>query len=364
MSQPVAPNSRLSINFMERKIAFVGFGNVAREFARVLTSRREILSRDYGLRWQVTGIATGKHGCVVAGSGIDLTEAARRVEAHENLIGMPQTSSVNDAVEVIQTCGADVLFETTPLSPTDGEPAASYIREAFARGIHVVTANKGPIACAYQELNATAKARGLRFRFEGTVMDGTPVFNLMEYCLPATQVLGFVGVLNSTTNLILAAMDGGHSFEDGVAEARRLGIAEANADYDIDGWDAAVKAVALANVLMGATLHPSKVHPEGIRKVTPEDVKRARLQGTAIRLVARAEPVAQRVSIRVAPEAVPLDSLFANLHGTSNALTLKTDLMGELSIVEHDPGVTQTAYALLSDFLRIHEELRRGGKHL
>ena len=358
MSQSVAQDSRLSINFMELKIAFVGFGNVAREFARLLESRREILSRDYGLRWQITGIATGHHGCVVARSGIDLTETWQRVEAHESLVGMPETSAVGDAMALIQTCGADVLFETTPLSPTDGEPAASYIREAFARGIHVVTANKGPIACAYQELNATAKTCGRRFRFEGTVMDGTPVFNLMEYCLPGTRVLGFAGVLNSTTNLILAAMGGGRSFDDGGEEARKLGIAEANADYDIDGRDAAVKAVALANVLMGANLHPREVRPEGIRKVTPEDVKRARLRGTAIRLVARAEPAAQHVSIRVAPEAVPLDSLFANLQGTSNALTLKTDLMGELTIVEHDPGVTQTAYALLSDFLRIHEDLR------
>jgi homoserine dehydrogenase len=225
-------------------------------------------------------------------------------------------------------------------------------------GIHVVTANKGPIACAYRELKTLAERHKVKFRFEGTVMDGAPVFNLKEYCLPAAQIISFAGLLNSTTNVILTGLEAGHSFAESLAQAQRLGIAEANADYDIDGWDAAVKAVALANVLMNADIHPKDVSPTGIRNVTSEELKQAREAGKAIRLLARAESSMQGVKVVVAPETVSPDSLFGNLQGTSNALLIHTDLMGELAIVENHPGITQTAYALLSDLIRICDETK------
>jgi homoserine dehydrogenase len=188
-------------------------------------------------------------------------------------------------------------------------------------------------------------------------MDGAPVFNLMHYCLPATQVLSFAGVLNSTTNIILSGMEAGRSFADCLEQAKQLGIAEANSDYDIDGWDTAVKAVALANVFMNADLHPQKISPCGIRSISNVDVQTTRHRGKSIRLIGRAHAEGQNVKITVAPEEVDADSLFASLRDTSSALTIKTDLMGELSIVEHRPLLQQTAYALLSDMLQIHREL-------
>jgi homoserine dehydrogenase len=239
----------------------------------------------------------------------------------------------------------------------DGEPAATYIRQAFKRGFNVVTANKGPIACAYQELKALAAKHSVKFRFEGTVMDGTPIFNLQEYCLPATEITGFAGVLNSTTNVILTGMEAGRSFAESLEEAQKLGIAEANADYDIDGWDAAVKAVALANVLMNAAIHPRDISPQGIRGLSLDQLNQARQAGKVMRLITRAAASLQGVKITVAPEAVPRQAIFGNLQGTSNALLLQTDLMGELVIVENHPGITQTAYALLSDMIRICQEL-------
>ncbi len=340
---------------MELKLAFVGFGNVAREFARILDSRKDLLAAKYGLSWRTTGIATGKHGCVISNSTIDLKDVLQRIENGASLVGLPDTSEISDALSLIEHCDADILFETTPLSPMDGEPAATYIRKAFERSMSVVTANKGPIACAYRELKTLAENHKVNFRFEGTVMDGAPIFNLQEYCLPATQVTNFAGVLNSTTNVILMGMETGQSFAESLAEAQRLSIAEANADYDIDGWDATVKAVALANVLMNAEIHPKDVLPIGIRNISFEELNQARETGKAIRLVARAESSLQDVKISVEPETVSRDSLFGNLQGTSNALVIHTDLMGELAIVENHPGITQTAYALLSDMIRIGE---------
>ena len=343
---------------MELRLAFIGFGNVAREFARILDSRKHMLAAEYDIHLRTTGIATGKHGCVISNSSIDLKEVLQRLENLDSLVGLPHTSETGDAVSLMENCEADILFETTPLSPMDGEPATTYIRKAFECGMNVVTANKGPIACAYGELKTSAEKHNVKFRFEGTVLDGTPIFNLQEYCLPASQVVSFAGVLNSTTNMILMGMEAGQSFAQSLAQAQRLGIAEANADYDIDGWDAAVKAVALAKVLMKAEIHPREVSPTGIRDISVTDLHQARQSGKAIRLIARAEALSHGVKIGVAPEVVPRDSLLGSLQGTSNALLIQTDLMGELAIVENHPGIAQTAYALLSDMIRIHEETK------
>ncbi len=344
---------------MELKLAFIGFGNVARAFARMITERRDALAAERDLRWRTTAIATARHGSIISGSGIDLLRAVSRVERGESLEGLDNSNAVETPMRVVESCDADLLFETSPLDPVAGEPATLYIRRALERGINVVTANKGPIAFAYHELKRLAEARGVAFRFEGTVMDGAPIFNLAEYCLPGARVLGFRGVLNSTTNFVLDRMRGGRSFDDALAEARGLGICEANSDYDIDGWDAAVKAVALANVLMRADLRPADVAPSGIRGITAEDLKRAADKGCAIRLMAMAEMTGEGVNIKVGPEEVSILSPAGSVTGTSNVLVLKTDLMGELAIYETDPGVEQTAYALLSDLIRVREALRR-----
>jgi homoserine dehydrogenase len=344
---------------MDLKIAFIGFGNVAREFARLLESRKAILEEQYGMRWRTRGIATQRHGSVILDSDLDLPEALRCVENGHQLVSLKGATAVSDAVSLIQVCDADIIFETTPLSPMDGEPAATYLRRTLQRSISVITANKGPIACAYRELKELAAARQCHFRFEGAVMDGAPIFNLLEYCLPATRVLSLAGVLNSTTNMILSGLETGRPFNECLEEARRLGIAEAESDYDLDGWDTAVKAVALANVFMNGEVRPQEVSPCGIRSVTPEAIRQARNQGKTIRLIGRAQADDGRIKVTVAPEEVDDGSLFAGLRGTSSALTIKTDLMGELTMVEHQPFLQQTAYALLSDMLRVHEELNR-----
>jgi homoserine dehydrogenase len=347
---------------MELNLTFVGFGNVARAFARMLHERQSQLARDHELSWKTTAIATSSHGCVTSTAGIDLIEAVKCIERGGKLDELPETVGIRDPLAVIETCDADIVFETTPLNIIDGEPGLTHVRRALARGINVVTANKGPIAFAYSELKLLAARTGASFRFEGTVMDGVPVFNLVEQCLPGVRALGFSGVLNSTTNLILTEMESGRTFEESLAEARRLGIVEANSDYDIDGWDAAVKAVALANVLMDADARPSDVARQGIRQITNKELESAARSGMVVRLIARGKVSTSGVKLTVAPEAVPVSSELGSARGTSSVLVLETDLMGEIAIIERDPGVKQTAYALLSDVINIQQaRSQRGG---
>jgi homoserine dehydrogenase len=341
---------------MDLRFAFVGFGNVARAFARILDERRAQLAEQYGITWRTTSIATAHHGSATSFEDIDLIEAAECIERGGTLSELHGASTIESAFNTLEGWDADVLFETTPLNPDDGEPAITIIRRALERSINVVTANKGPVAFAYRELEALARERKVSFRFEGAVMDGAPVFNLVERCLPATKVTGFSGVLNSTTNLILTGMQAGRSFASCLAEAKRLGITEANADYDIDGWDAAVKAVALANVLMKSNLRPKDVERRGIGDITEADVAEAAKSGCVIKVVSRAIVTERGLKLSAMPEIVPLASPLGSARGTSNVLMIDTDLMGEIAVFEHEPGVKQTAYALLSDLISAHQD--------
>lgn len=253
--------------------------------------------------------------------------------------------------EFLDRARADAMIELTTLQPATGEPAISHIRAAFARSMHVITANKGPIAHAYAALAEEARLAGVRFRFESTVMDGAPVFNLVRGALPGCSVRGFTGVLNSTTNVAIEALRAGKTLAEGIAEARKLGITEADASYDIDGWDAAAKTAAIANVLLKARVTPLDVDRRGIARLTPEKLLGLKARRKTIRLVSRARATPAGVRMRVRAEVLDESDVLASARATSSLLLLDTDLMGTLGILEIDPGVEQTAYGVYSDLV-------------
>jgi homoserine dehydrogenase len=338
---------------MELRLAMLGFGNVGRAFARLLVRKAPALAEEYGLTCSLVGVMTARHGGAIDPAGVDLQVALDLAESGAALDGLSTIPPPDDSLLFLHHCSADVLIELTPLNPYDGEPAVSHVRTALERGMHVVSANKGPLAFAYRELRELAASQGRAFLFEATVMDGTPVFGIVRAGLPATQVLGLRGVLNSTTNYILTQMEAGTSFDEAVRAAQAMGIAEADPSADIDGWDATVKTVVLANVLMGADLRPGDVDRAGIRGVTAEALQAIRAQGRRIKLVCRAERQHERVIARVAPEEVPLDDPLASLSGTSSMVTLYTDTLKGLSLIEFEPEPAQTAYGLLADLINL-----------
>jgi homoserine dehydrogenase len=336
------------------RIALVGFGNVGRRFASRLGGHYGRALRAAGARPRLTGIATARHGFAIRPRGLEPARCLALVRADRSLDALHQGPPVASAADFIRRVPADVLVELTPLDPRRGEPATSHVRLALGRGLHVVTANKGPVAFALRRLQALARRRGRLFLHEGVVMDGMPVFNLVRRCLPGARVLGFRGTLNSTTSHILWRMEQGRSAAEALREAQAAGIVETDPRLDLEGWDAAVKGCALANALMGASLRPSQVRRRGIGGITTEVVRAAAAEGSRMRLVVRGRRHRGAVRVAVAPERIPLGDPLSG-PGADAALVLETDLMGEIGLIERGGALDQTAYAVLSDLLAIAE---------
>ena len=335
------------------RITLLGFGNVGQALARLLLRKRDQLQRDYDLTYTVTGIATARHGVAIDSQGISVERALQLVSTHSTLDVLSKHSNITDPIEFIRNSGANVLFENTPVNYIDGLPAVTYLRTALESGMHAITANKGPVVHAYQELTQLAQAYGRKFYFESAVMDGAPIFSLFRESLPAANLHGFSGILNSTTNLILTRMAGGENFEQALAYAQSIGIAETDPSGDIDGWDAAVKVAALVTVLMGIPLKPAQVERTGIRHLSLDDVNQASERGRRWKLVCTARSKDGRVMARVNPELVGSDSPLYGVNGTSSIVTFETDVLAQLSIVEGNPGPETTAYGLLADFVNV-----------
>lgn len=329
------------------RLLLAGFGNVGRRLVEILAEPRAFPGLGE-LPLTVAAVTTGGHGAWADPAGL---APARILEQYRAAGRFPQDL---DTLEAARALDYDVLVELSPLSVAGrGEPAIAHVRAALERGRHVVSANKGPVAWAWRELTALARERGVRFLHEAAVMDGTPVFNLARHCLPGTTILGLDGILNSTTNVVLGRMEQGATLQEAVREAQAKGIAEADPSHDLDGWDAAVKLTALANVLMGAALTPELVDRQGITGLSREDLDRACARGRRIKLVCEAFRDGAQVRAVVAPRELDLGHPFSRMEGSDSILRLHTDLMGRLSIVEESPGLTGTAYGVLADLLAL-----------
>jgi homoserine dehydrogenase len=333
-------------------LCFLGFGNVNRTLVELLRDREGELLERHGISFRITGIASRRLGWLVDPNGLDATGVGRKP-----LSGKSQESDARptDVRTWLSASDAHILFEATSLNLLTGQPAVDHIRAALTHGAHAITANKGPIVHAYRELRDLAAARGKRFLFESTVMDGVPIFSFFDQ-LPAIHLEGFHGVLNSTTNLILTEMGDGLTFDEALKKAQSLGIAETDAAHDVDGWDAAVKTAALITVLMDVPIKLEEIEREGIRKLSAEAVQAARKAGSPYKLICRAKRARKGekgISARVHPEQVPLTDPMAQIAGTSSYIHFETDIFPGLALAEENPGLYATAYGMLADFVRI-----------
>ena len=190
-------------------------------------------------------------------------------------------------MDIVKHADYDVLIEMTPLDIFTGQPAIDHIEGAFNRKKHVITANKGPVAWKFRALKERAASQGVKFFYETTVMDGTPVFNLVEKTLQMAKVTEVSGILNSTTNFILEELAKGAPYDDIILRGRNMGFIEADSAMDIEGYDAAAKITALLNVLMDADITPDMVERKGIEDITEADITAADNRGNVIKLICK-----------------------------------------------------------------------------
>ncbi|HEX8996723.1 MAG TPA: hypothetical protein VF812_11885 [Ktedonobacterales bacterium] len=341
---------------MEMRIALLGCGNVGTRLIKLLANKDEALRREQNLTIRISGAYTRRTGGWTAPEGLaPAAVAASEWPGSAPGERLPEGAQpfTGDSLSFAEQVPADLLVEITTLNPSDGQPALDHVRAALRSGKHVATANKGPIAHALRELRALAAERGLGLRFESTVMDGTPIINMMEFCLPVTEVISFRGLLNSTSNYVLSLMGGGMSLEDAVREAQRAGVAEADPSNDLDGWDASVKATVLANALMGADLRPQDVRRVELGAEAMRQANAARQPDQTLKQVVEGRREGDTVIAEVKLMALPPTDTLAHLTGMETAVRLVTDTMQELTLIEGEGDPTQTAMGVLSDIVNI-----------
>jgi homoserine dehydrogenase len=334
------------------KIALIGFGNVGQGLAQILRDRATDLEAEYGFRGTLVAVATRSRGTLVYPDSLSPAALLDAI-AEGSLDRYPDAPGLERGwtpERIVREAGADVLVEASPSDLQTGGPALDLALAAFASGLHVVLANKGPVVVAYPALMDAARAAHRRLLFEATVMAGTPSLRLALEGLAGAGITRARGIINGTTNYILTQMESGLGFAEALAQAQAIGYAEADPTADVDGWDAAGKARILSAALFGRPRSFEAMTVTGIRGLTADDIAAARAAGERWKLIADITPDA----LTVAPARVPLTHPLAGVMGGTNAITYTTALLGDVTLVGAGAGGVQTGFGLLSDLLALH----------
>lgn len=336
------------------RLGLVGFGNVGQGLAQILKESHDEYLQTYGLDLKIVSVSDAVKGCLYDPNGLDAGALLDKVTKDNTLKGLPSEKSNWDALTMIRECNADVIVEMSYTDLKTGQPATDYIIEALSQKKHVVTTNKGPIALNYSRLEALALGNGVQIGVEGTVMSGTPTLRLAREILAAGKIRKVMGILNGTTNYILTQMENGMSYADALAEAQRLGYAEADPTGDVEGYDAAGKVVILARLLMNTQIAMDEVDRTGISKLTLADVNAAKAAGERWKLIGSLEWVNGKLLASVKPQRLPVSHPLAGVSGATNAAHFTTDYVGEVTLIGPGAGRLPTGFAVIEDILAIY----------
>ena len=320
-----------SSNLPPLQVGLMGIGVVGSGVFNVLTrNQEEILRR--------------------AGRGIEITMVADLDTARAQAAVGPSVKVVNDARAIIANPDIDIVIE---LIGGYGI-ARQLVTEAIEAGKHVVTANKALLAVHGTEIFAAAHRKGVMVAFEAAVAGGIPIIKALREGLTANRIEWIAGIINGTTNFILSEMrDKGLGFDVVLKEAQRLGYAEADPTFDIEGVDAAHKATIMSAIAFGIPVQFDKAHVEGITKLDALDIKYAEQLGYRIKLLGITKRVASGVELRVHPSLIPSKRLIANVEGAMNAVMVQGDAVGTTLYYGKGAGSEPTASAVIADLVDI-----------
>jgi len=322
------------------RVGLLGCGNVGTALVRLADEHADVIAARAGTRVEITRVAVRDLG---------------RVRDAK----LPAAAFTTDASAIVADPDIDVIVEVMG----GVEPARGLIEAALRAGKPVVTANKELIARDGPELLRIAAAAGVDLLFEASVAGGIPLLRPLRESLAGDRIRRVLGIVNGTTNFILTRMtEDGTTFADALAEAQRLGYAEADPTADVEGHDAAAKAAIIATIAFGAPVGPEDVFREGITQVTDDDIRSARTLGYVVKLLAVAEEVDGDIAVRVHPAMVPAQHPLASVRDSFNAVFIEADAVGELMLYGRGAGGNPTASAVLGDLVDASRNLVAGAR--
>ncbi|WP_173932196.1 homoserine dehydrogenase [Chelativorans sp. Marseille-P2723] len=323
------------------RIGIAGLGTVGASVARMLAGKTAELTRQCGREIAVVAVSA-------------------RDRKRDRAIDLGNAQWFDDPVALAGSSEIDVFVE---LIGGEEGPALHSVRAALEAGHHVVTANKALLSRHGVQLAEIAEKKGVLLNYEAAVAGGIPVIKTMREALVGNTVSRVFGILNGTCNYILTRMEAeGLSFEDCLREAQRLGYAEADPTFDIEGHDTAHKLSILTSLAFGCRISADDIYMEGISNITQADIRAAASLGYRIKLLGVAQRTESGIEQRVHPTMVPTGSVIAQVHGVTNAVAIETDMLGELLLSGPGAGGAATASAVIGDIADIAKS-RPGFQH-
>jgi homoserine dehydrogenase len=349
--------SLLKESNMDVRIVVCGMGRVGQAFVNLLIQKGKDLQKRYDLNLKVVA-AVDIGGAALSPTGLPLEDLMAHVKKGGKVEDMPGFGKKGlSGKDALSSIPAELLVETTPTNIKDGEPGMTHLRTALAHGKHVVTAAKGPLVLRYKELKDLADKSKVKLMISAATAAALPTLDVGLTCLAGTEVLNAEGILNGTTNYILTRMyEEGTPYQDALAEAQKMGVAEPDPSLDVEGRDTANKILLIANEVLQAGLSLKDIPVEGITRVTPEDIQKAKREGKVIKLIGKAEKKNGKVVASVAPMALPLDHPLATVRGTEKAISYLTDTMDRVTVSGGKSNPVGAAAAVLKDIIRIYQK--------
>ena len=311
------------------RVLIGGLGNAGRPMIDLFISEQERISKDYGLFIQIVGVADSK-GAAISPDGIPYRDIAEAKDLSGTVSAIPVLGRPKmTALQMIESCDADIYVDGLPPFLPTGEPGTSNIQAALQKGMHVVTANKAPLALHWNSLFQLADEQGCHLRYGTAASSGLPTLEMGKMLGNCGELLEFGGIFNASCMYILQEMKQGIDFETAVEGAKRGGFLEPNPAMDIDGWDTAMKTVIQANTYWGTHCCLSDVKIQGIRNLTKKDIDESAAKGETWCMVGRAVMTDSGLKLSAAPESLPVDHPLAKAKWCDKALWLKTRTQGE-----------------------------------
>ncbi len=335
------------------KIAIIGFGGVGKSLVELLVAKEKDLERD-GVCLSVNYILNSKGG-IYNPSGIDCKDVMAFISSNRHLEQYPNggDSSLNFD-KLLEQKDIDVLIEMTPTNKDTGQPGLNHIQKALENGIHVVSANKGPILLAYKALRDIAKNNHAQLAVGCTAGGALPSVNGGLFDMAGSKISSIEGVLNGTTNFILSQMEHhGLNYESALKKAQEFGIAETNPSLDVEGWDTATKLLILTNILMNQNKQLSDIQVQGITKLTLDEVNDAKSKGQRYKLIGKSERIHDDIKLQVKLERVTSDDILFNVNEKDKVVRYTSDTLGELTILGGASGTVPAAASILRDLINI-----------